>query len=196
MSVSVFPLTIGRVSDREISLNPVTGKVTGDVDPSVTQEGLITKFTVADEETATPLVDDADTFDAHDHGANGGGKKIGEDGIRGIAPNGVDNAALDAGSIRGSKTMLAALDSAEVEDDSVEWDQIGIPSAHYFGGLGSGDTATWNHNRGEMLVYHVEVDDESAEGFKTLADLDSITVKNTGVGISAGGAIKAYSVTT
>lgn len=146
------------ISNAEISANPDTGLVVGDVDPAVTQDGVITKFRDADVENAADCAANKAAFDPHDHGAAGGGQPIGTGGVIAIATNGIDNAALASSAVTAVKTQDGAIGTAEIADDTIEAAQLGAAVTKTKTVSGSGTTLFTFAGISGPPLYSIEAD--------------------------------------
>lgn len=138
-----------RIGNEEISANPATGLVLGDVDPMLTQDGAVTRFRDADVENADDLATNKAAFDPHDHGAAGGGQKIGTGPVVAIETNGIDTAALGSSSITNAAVQTGAVTTPKIADDTVEKAQLGSPKSKSKSATGTGST---NFTFGDVSV--------------------------------------------
>lgn len=148
------------IADQDLSSNPATGKVTGDTNPASTQNGVITKLRDIDTDEATDLVAEAGIFDPHNHdpglGSGPGGRPIGTGGVAAIGAGQVVQSIIRAGAITGGKTADNAIGTAELADDTIAKDQVGIPQSLTKSVTGSGNV-TFNFQGTSVLpLFSVE----------------------------------------
>jgi len=180
------------ISNAEISANPATGKVTGDDDPAVTQNGVITKLRDMGTDVNTDLLALATIFDAHNHdpglGTGGGGQLIGSGGVAAIGAAQITATVINAGAITGGKTASGAVTTAKIADDTVEIDQIGAPETSPSKSGASGSFTF--HGASDYVVFHVESDNPVTISNCTSGGFDFAN------GLGGNVLVRAYGVTS
>lgn len=178
------------VSNPETSANPATGLVTGDTDPSSTQDGPITKLRDQDGDIETDILDLVTIWNPHNHAGGSGGPPIGtgpldEDEnptvVRAIKDNAVRNAKIADGDITGAITEDDAIGEAEILDESVTQAKLGAPSTYPASGfrtVAPGSSLTFTHNKGRYLLFHVEGNGSDMEAVKISETLNAISALN------------------
>lgn len=125
-----------RISNAEISTDPALGKVTGDNDPTTTQNGIVTKMSKSFDQIKEDLEDAANSikvaFDGHNHNPGGsypGGPPIGTGGVRAIKAGAVENAKIKDLNVTGAKLADGSVTSGKIADNTMDITKIGIPTS-------------------------------------------------------------------